>query len=61
MTGASSDLHEHARRLLLGSDLSMAEALALASGQVIGETLLASALRDGWTAAERTGEGGRSR
>lgn len=61
MSGLSSALAEHARRLLLGSGLSVEDAAQVAAGQSAGGSVVASALRDGWTAAERTGEGGRSR
>lgn len=54
-------LVDHARRLLLGSGLSVEDAAQVAAGQSVGRSVVASALRDGWTAAERTGGGGRSR
>ncbi|MBA3019612.1 hypothetical protein [Propionicimonas sp.] len=51
----------HARRLLVGTELSVDDALAVAAGEVSNPGIAASALRDGWAAAEQAGVGGRSK
>ncbi len=55
MTGVGAGLAEYGARLLVGTGLSVAEAVAVAAGERPASGAAGEALRDGWTAAERLG------
>ena len=54
MTSPTPDpaLTDHATRLLIGTDLTPATALAAAEGTAPATSAVAAAIRDGWTAAQ---------
>ena len=52
MTSLDPTLAEHAARLLTGTDLSPADALATASGARRAPGTVAAAMRDGWASGD---------